>query len=165
MSPPRRRRGYGWAGAAVGAAALAGVAGVERSATAAAARECALTHPGAPPAAAAACASCHAAWGAGNHPVGVDYAAAAARSPDSLRGLDEVVRRGIFLPAGKVTCLTCHDARSPWKDHVALPPGAEARPAVDPADPRTYEEASRAAARPGSPVATRPLCVACHRFD
>jgi hypothetical protein len=141
------------------------------SATAAAAGNaraegCLLFHRGAEDADPARCLACHSATGAGNHPVGIAYDEARARRGPTLRAGAEVVRRGVFLKEGKVTCLTCHDARSPWKFRIALPPGAEideipANPAVDPPIlPR-----SRGTPGPGSLVSPVPLCVSCHALD
>jgi hypothetical protein len=125
------------------------------------------------------CLSCHAAsaHGAGNHPVDVDYeGAVAGRGRGSeLRPSADVVARGVFLPGGRIHCLTCHDPRSPWANHVALPPGSTPRPAADPRRPETYERresswrvASSAPARPlapGAAVTPAPLCAACHALD
>jgi cytochrome c peroxidase len=114
------------------------------------------------------CVRCHNNYQ--SHPVDLDYAAAAARQPYGLRPLREAVRRGIFLPGGQVACVTCHDARSPWKDHIALPPGAKPLPAVDPRDVGTYAgpRAQRAGGAPlthGAAVTPTPLCMACHAYD
>jgi hypothetical protein len=80
-----------------------------------------------------------------------------------------VVRRGVFLADGKVTCLTCHDGNSSWKHTIALPPGAALRPRVKPGDPQTYAPGSvvRVAATlpAGSVVSPAPLCKACHALD
>jgi len=72
------------------------------------------------------CAACHdgtvAATGVpglrGEHPVGVDYAAARARRRWSL--LD---RPGpaLVLVGGRVECTTCHDGASGERHHTALP--------------------------------------------
>jgi hypothetical protein len=103
-----------------------------------------------------------------SHRVDADYAQAAARSNGSLRTPEEVLRRGIALPEGKVGCRSCHSFESPWKDHLALPSGAAARPAVDPRDPRTYEDDSRTGEavrpQPGAAVSAKPLCETCHAF-
>lgn len=97
------------------------------------------------------------------HPVELAY----APSTDTrFRSVDEVIRRGVFLPDGKLRCVTCHDGASPWEFALALPPGATATPAVDPRDPRTYDPAyERAAPQPGDRVSPRPLCLVCHAFD
>jgi hypothetical protein len=116
----------------------------------------------------AECARCHENHEA--HPVDVDYAAAAARQPFGLRRASEAIRRGAFLPHGRVACVTCHDAASPWKHHIALPPGATPRPAVNPRDASTYTGGH---ARPtgtsplqaGAAVTPTPLCLLCHAFD
>jgi hypothetical protein len=102
----------------------------------------------------------------------VDYGFAQAQSPEGLRAPDDVVKRGVFLPGGKIQCLTCHDPRSPWKDHLALPPGAAALPAVDPRNPATYEgrpnwriaNPSLQPPPPGAAVSPSPLCAACHTY-
>jgi cytochrome c peroxidase len=111
------------------------------------------------------CMACHRL--SRTHPVDLDYAAAQGRQPSSLRAPGAVVRRGVFLPDGQIRCVTCHDARSPWKDRIALPPGAPASPTVDPGVPATYEThgTHRAAPLPGTAVTARPLCLACHALD
>jgi hypothetical protein len=126
------------------------------------------------------CRQCHSAMSSGHasqHPVDLDYASRAyARSGGmGLRPLAEVVRRGVFLPDGELRCVTCHDARSPWKFHLALPPGATPTPAVDHRDPSTYEDGParaalvRAVRQPTSgqrlAVSPKPLCLACHAAD
>lgn len=129
---------------------------------------CALSTLAADAALVADCVSCHGAGHAGtsSHPVGADYGAAAARG-GSLRPAVEVVRRGVFLPDGRVQCVTCHDPRSPWADHLALPPGATPKRAVNPADRATFEAEGepQAAPPPGTRVTPKPLCLACHAFD
>jgi len=92
-----------------------------------------------------------------------------------LRAVSEVVARGVFLPDGEIRCVTCHDGRSPWKYGIALPPGAKAKPGVNPRDPTTYEEGPALAARERElhtsneryslVVGTKPLCLVCHAFD
>jgi hypothetical protein len=72
-----------------------------------------------------ACMACHdgsagtAVPGAGggprgemSHPVAVDYAAAAARRPDSYEPPGRIPA-AVPLVDGKVECTTCHDGRSP----------------------------------------------------
>lgn len=113
------------------------------------------------------CTSCHASF-ADRHSHPVDVYMSSGRS-SSLRTADEVVRRGVFLADGKVTCLSCHDGNSSWKYHLALPPGATVRQRVVPGKPETFEnvDASRPAAPmpAGSDVSPTPLCKACHAFD
>jgi len=128
------------------------------------------------------CLSCHrgTAHVVAGHPVEVDYESARARVGvlSRLRPTGEAVRRGAFLPEGKVRCVSCHDGRSQFRYRLALPEGAEIRPAVRPGDPRTYEspEASvtvirvaasgRAAASAESQeAAVKPLCLTCHPMD
>ncbi|HEY6001553.1 MAG TPA: hypothetical protein VIV57_01685 [Anaeromyxobacter sp.] len=144
-------------------AAAAGPAAEEPAAPA-----CALRHVGSEAMTAQRCLECHAGTGGrrirSTHPVG------AYRWRPGLRTPDEVVRRGVLLPNGAIECVTCHDRRSPWKDHVALPPGAPAVAAVDARDPASlqgrpsWREARARAARPpdGSAVSPAPLCAACH---
>ena len=103
------------------------------------------------------------------HPVDFEYAPAAARRPEALRPAEEAVRRGVFLPEGQVKCVTCHDAQSPWKYRIALPPGAAAHPAVDLSSPRTYETPRKIIeAQPppprGAAVTPTPLCRSCHTY-
>lgn len=122
-----------------------------------------------------ACLECHGSAGSrlpgSSHPVNVDYRAAQARSAGALRPLEAVVARGVFLPEGVVQCTTCHDTRSPWADHIALPAGAVARAAVDPRKPETYVARANWRIAPaahelpppkGTAVSPAPLCAACH---
>jgi len=126
----------------------------------------------------ATCLACHGGGGSrdlgSSHPVDVDYASAQARSAASLRPVAAVVARGVFLPEGRVQCTSCHDARSPWAYHLALPAGAAARPAVDPRKPETYlgrpnwRMPASASERPppnGTAVTPAQLCAACHALD
>jgi hypothetical protein len=135
---------------------------------------CALTSGHSDLASSSSCLACHAGAGAtpgSSHPVNVDYAAVQARRPGSLRPLETVVARGVFLPNGVLQCTTCHDARSPWKDHIALPPGEAARSAVNPRRPETYLNrpswrlsgtSSEPSLLAGAAVTPTPLCAACH---
>lgn len=113
------------------------------------------------------CTACHANF-ADRHSHPVDVYMSNGRS-GSLRTADEVVRRGVFLADGKVTCLSCHDGNSSWKYHLALPPGSKVRSRVVPGRPETYEnpEVPRIVApmAAGSDVSPTPLCKACHAFD
>ncbi|WP_242344269.1 hypothetical protein [Anaeromyxobacter terrae] len=151
-----------WVLAAPGGAEVA-----PRSPTAAAVGDtCALHSPQAT-ASSAACVACHPSAPGHAHPVDVPYAQAQARRPSELRDPAEVARRQIPLPDGEVRCASCHDAASPWAAHVALPPGAEARPAFDARAALAGEDGGEAQARkprPGEAVATRPLCVGCHAY-
>ena len=110
------------------------------------------------------CMSCHAMHT--THPVEIDYESARFKPQSALRAATEVVRRGVFLPDGKVQCVTCHDARSRWAYHLALPPDALVRPAVNTRDPSTFERPvalSRPQALPaGTSVSPTPLCKVCH---
>jgi hypothetical protein len=110
------------------------------------------------------------------HPYDVDYARLAIASRGSLRAVEEVVRRGLFLPDGRMTCHTCHDAASWWGRRLAIPPGStisarvvpESSSTHDPANPRispmTVEEA-RATLPRDTDLSPRPLCLACHARD
>jgi cytochrome c2 len=108
-----------------------------------------------------ACLACHAAHG--GHPVDLEYAVRAAYRARDLRSAREVVARGVFLPDGYLRCQTCHDARSPWKHRLALPPGAPVRPGVNPRIRASYTgQASGVPVAPGEAVTPTPLCRACH---
>jgi hypothetical protein len=114
------------------------------------------------------CTACHVSYQA-QHSHPVDVYQDAGRS-SSLRKAAEVVKRGVFLADGKVTCLSCHDGNSKWKYKIALPPDAQTNPRVKPRDPTTYAPGLvvRAAATTmpaGSDVSPTPLCKACHGFD
>jgi hypothetical protein len=123
---------------------------------------CLLFEPSAGALPSASCAGCHAGQeGPASHVVGVDYAA--ARGTD-LRSAEEVSRRGVRLPEGQVRCTSCHDASSPWKSRVVLPPGTRAVVGIDPRDRTTWELPPRPA-RPGERVAVKSLCLACHALD
>ncbi len=122
----------------------------------------------------ATCLSCHPY--SVSHPVDVDYEQAVNRRRGDLREASEVLRRGVFLPAGHLTCHTCHDVNSPWKFRLAIPPGSKVHGAVVPGDRTTYE-ASRPAARSmtveeakatlpsGYALSPTPLCLACHAME
>lgn len=114
------------------------------------------------------CTACHANYQA-QHSHPVDVYQDSGRS-SSLRKAAEVVKRGVFLADGKVTCLSCHDGNSKWKYKIALPPDAQTNPRVKPRDPTTYAPGlvvrTAATTMPaGSDVSPTPLCKACHGFD
>jgi hypothetical protein len=110
------------------------------------------------------CMSCHGMHT--THPIEIDYEAARSKGQTDLRRADEVVRRGVFLPDGKVQCVTCHEAGSRWAYHLAIPPGAVVRPSVNMRDASTYERRpppARPGALPaGTSVSPTPLCTVCH---
>lgn len=127
---------------------------------------CGLFDAGADGETAAECVSCHGRSERApgmhmTHPVGHDYAVAQTRKPDHLRPLAEVARRKVRLPNGRVECVTCHSAVSPWASRIALPEGAVAIAQgksknwrlADPRDPPPPQ---------GSVVSAAPLCAACH---
>jgi hypothetical protein len=130
------------------------------------------------------CTVCHVGLeGRHSHPVDVDHESARFRSMSgsgpSLRPAAEVVKRGVFLADGKITCLTCHDGSSPWKAKLALPPDALLREPVKPGNPQTYDPAQmrpsaltgltattgKARLPAGTEVSPTPLCKACHALD
>jgi hypothetical protein len=129
---------------------------------------CALSKPGAAAVPSSECLRCHPRRG---HAVDVDYAYAYGRSSWGLRSEEEVVRRGVLLPQGRLECVTCHDGRSAWKYRLALPAGAPAIPAVIAGRPETYGNgatwrtagaSSLPVLPPGTQVSPAPLCAACH---
>jgi hypothetical protein len=101
----------------------------------------------------------------------VDYATATIRRQGRLRAAAEVIARGVFLPEGRLQCVSCHDAASPWAAKLALPPGAAAVAAVRRGEPATAEarqgwrSATATTVAPGSSVSPAPLCAACHAVD
>ena len=123
------------------------------------------------------CTACHVGFQRRHsHPVDVFQDSARSRS---LRPAADVVKRGVFLSDGKVTCLSCHDGNSPWKAKLALPPDAGLQERVNPGRPETYVSGQM---RPsaltgltattgkqrlpaGTEVSPTPLCKACHAFD
>jgi hypothetical protein len=130
------------------------------------------------------CTTCHQGFAQGHsHPVDVNQDSVRSRSMGgsgpSLRPASEVVKRGVFLADGKVTCLSCHDGNSPWKAKLALPPDALLRERVKPGDPQTYDPVQmrpsaltgltattgKARLPAGTEVSPTPLCKACHSFD
>ncbi len=137
---------------------------------------CALASTAPVPSANDACLACHGGAGSGpavshSHPVDVDYAGAQRRG-GSLRPMAAVVARGVKLPNGRLQCVTCHDARSPWARWIALPAGAVARPAR-PAHAEGDENSRSWRLPPSGPspelprgteVSAAPLCAACHTF-
>lgn len=148
---------------------------------------CPLGQRGAEPASTSDCLRCHQGGPSGpqlhtTHPVDVDLEVARFRSVGSmipLRPAAEVIRQGLFLPEGKVSCLTCHDGRSPWRYYLVVPPDAEVRAPVKPEDPETYDPVRLSASRAlrlsaadaqrvlpaGTEVSSTPLCKVCHVFD
>jgi hypothetical protein len=88
----------------------------------------------------------------------------------------EVIRRGLFLPDGRMVCLTCHDANSRWGSRLVIPPGSRVVGRVDTRDPSTYESVPppdrrmtvEQAARTlpeNTSLGPKPLCLSCHAFD
>jgi hypothetical protein len=110
------------------------------------------------------------------HPYDVDYARLASGSRGSLREAEEAVRRGLFLPGGRMTCHTCHDAGSWWGQRIVIPPGSTVSARVVPKDPSTYDpsspripqttvEQARATLPRDTALSPKPLCLACHARD
>jgi hypothetical protein len=121
-----------------------------------------------------ACQGCHPFRAC--HPVDVEYGPLAGRSGAGLRSEAEVVKRGVLLPGGRLTCHSCHEAASPWAHRLALPPASTVVGAVDPRDPGTFEEGrrkfpamtleeARIRLPAGTALSPRPLCLACHAKD
>jgi hypothetical protein len=108
--------------------------------------------------------------------VELDYAQAVNSRRHDLRDSSDVVRRGVFLPGGRVVCLTCHDANSPWKNKIVIPPGSRVSDMVITGDPKTYDpdrprtrsmnvEEARVLLPPGHALSPKPLCLVCHAMD
>ncbi len=164
--------------AAESAASASGASVVSASPASLAATATCLLAPGSGNAATTRdCTACHASYqGSHSHPV--DVYQDAVRS-SSLRPAAEVIRRGVFLADGKVSCLSCHDGNSTWKFKLALPPDAKLREPVKPGDATTYDPDKMAPSRmagltattgrqvlpAGTEVSPTPLCKACHAFD
>ena len=124
-------------------------------------RDCKLFGPDAATVPTLDCLACHRLYR--SHPVDIEYDLAAQRRPNVLRAQPDALKRGARLPAGQVHCTSCHDGSSPWMYRVALPPGSELRPAVDPRRPETYEgKPAQRTVPPGAAVGTKPLCTTCH---
>jgi hypothetical protein len=115
------------------------------------------------------CLSCHA-WKVrdhASHRYDTDYEDARGRREAlALRPVTEAVRRGAFLPDGRLTCLSCHDRRSRWKYQLAIPPGARVQAAVNRSEKWTYDSSSpaptAAVLNDGADVGRKPLCLVCH---
>jgi hypothetical protein len=125
---------------------------------------CKLFDPQAQALPAQSCMECHPFHR--SHPVDLDYEAARLRPGSGLRPAQDVVARGVFLPDNQVRCASCHEARSRWAAHLAIPPGAKVRPSVRTDRPDTYERpvplTPPEALPRGTSVSPKPLCVACH---
>lgn len=145
-------------------AVLASVGSVVRAADLS---TCSFFQPGAEQVPAQQCMDCHGLHQ--THPVDIDYTSASARYPMFYRSVQEVVRRGVYLPNGQVKCVTCHDPQSQWKYHLVVPPGVTPDLAVEAQTPQRIESSKyqppTSAPPPGSSVTPTPLCVACHAYD
>lgn len=136
------------------------------------AESCALATASPARSTSADCLGCHSQREHASHPVEVDYAQAqrgGGMMARDLRPVAELQRRGVRLVNGKVTCLTCHDARSPAANRIALPPEAVVTAAVDMrrhgslAQPAVAQRL--ADVQEGTAVSPKALCTACHAFD
>jgi hypothetical protein len=121
---------------------------------------------------AARCTGCHLAIEHATHPVELDYEQsrrAAHTMAGDLRPAAEVRQRGVRLVDGRVTCVTCHDARSRVANHLAIPRGALVRPAVAVRDQASYAWPARVQpveqVASGAAVSPTALCKACHALD
>ena len=123
---------------------------------------------------AAACLRCHSFEHGQPHDTDYEYTTRVSRS--ALRPVAEVIRRGLFLPEGRVVCLTCHDANSRWGSRLVIPPGSRVVGRVDTRDPSTFEslpppdrrmtvEQAASVLPTDTNLSPKPLCLACHAFD
>jgi hypothetical protein len=128
---------------------------------------CGLLLPGSDAATSRECLECHARLAHGGHPYDLNYARwGSATAGGRLRPINEVLRRGLFLPDQEIRCVTCHDRRSPWRFYIRLPAGSPLAHAVDPKRPETYENRRPLPPpRPGDDIARKPLCLGCHALD
>jgi hypothetical protein len=122
----------------------------------------------------ATCLTCHTVHP--SHAVDVDYEQAVSSGRHDLRAASEVVRRGLLLPGGRVSCHTCHDANSHWKYRIVIPPGSQVRAAVVRGDSKSYGpsqpsaramtlEEAKATLPSGYAVSPKPLCLVCHATE
>ena len=128
---------------------------------------CGLLAAGSDAALSSDCLACHGSLAYHGHPYDLDLRLWHQTSRGSaLRPLDEMLRRGAFLPDGQLRCVTCHHGLSPWKFHIRLPAGSKPTHAVDRQRKETYEWPERLPPpRAGDDVGRKPLCLACHAMD
>jgi hypothetical protein len=145
---------------------------------------CALTLSDSDRATTEQCMSCHGGgrFGPqlhGQHQVDVDFESARMRPRSNLRAYGDVVRKGVFLPDGRVRCTTCHDRRSRFRYRLALPPDAEVSAAVDHRNEKSFDPALKTQQTErkmkaseaqlvlpvGTEVSPTPLCKVCHARD
>ncbi len=116
------------------------------------------------------CTGCHASavHATVSHQVEIPYETPLSRGRGRVRPQEEAVRRGAFLPEGKVRCTSCHDGKSRLRYRLAIS-GAELRPAVKLSSPTTFEPGLRNApplvVTEGFEAAVKPLCLKCHPME
>ena len=116
------------------------------------------------------CLSCHGAGGTGTqlhrmHSIDVPVRARLASRPgagSSMRSADEVVRRGLLLPGGAVTCVTCHDGNSTMTYRLVIPQDPAGSTAGSGQSWRAEQAAASGQLPRSAKTDSTALCSTCH---